>query len=159
LTALGCVTLGWLLTAVTPAAWLKIGIVVAALVDSVLVFSHLLQHPNATLNAAAPPAGLPQLQFVSFGSAVMGYGDLFVAAVLGSLLVAERAPRLPVALACLLFAGAFDLLFFVTDELPATVPVAAALLASEAWQRHKKRVAPTVHPVWGVPGSSRFSAR
>ena len=79
--------------------------------------------------------------------------------VLGSLLVAERAPRLPVALACLLFAGAFDLLFFVTNELPATVPVAAALLASEAWQRHKKRVAPTVHPAWGVPGSSRFSAR
>jgi hypothetical protein len=134
LTALGCVTLGWLLAAVTPAPLLKLGIVVAALVDSALVFSHLLHQPNATLNAAAPAAGLPQLQFVSFGSAVMGYGDFFIAAVLGGLLLIERTRQAPVALACLVFAAAFDLLFFVTDELPATVPVALALLASELWR-------------------------
>jgi hypothetical protein len=135
LTALGCVTLGWLLAAVTPMHWLKAGIVVAALVDSALVFSHLLQQPNATLNAAAPAAGLPQLQFVSFGSAVMGYGDFFIAGVLGGLLLVEGTRQAPVALACLVFAGAFDLLFFVTDELPATVPVALALVASELWRR------------------------
>jgi hypothetical protein len=135
LTALGCVTLGWLLAAITPATWLKAGIIVAALVDSWLVFSHLLQQPNATLNAAAPPAGLPQLQFVSFGTAVMGYGDFFIAGVLGGLLLVEGTRQAPVALACLLFAAAFDLLFFVTDELPATVPVALALVASELWRR------------------------
>src|SRR3954449_4672382 len=45
LTALGCVTLGWLLAAVTPAPLLKVGIVVAALVDSALVFSDLLHQP------------------------------------------------------------------------------------------------------------------
>jgi hypothetical protein len=72
LTALGCLTLGWLLAAVSPVKWLKLGIVVAAVIDSVLVFSKLLEHPNATLNAAAPAAGLPQLQFASFGSASMG---------------------------------------------------------------------------------------
>ncbi|HVI18273.1 MAG TPA: hypothetical protein VM712_07840, partial [Gaiellales bacterium] len=131
LTALGCLTLGWLLAAVTPAPWLKLGIIGGAIVDSILVFSDLLQGPNATLNAAAPAAGLPRLQFVSFGSAVMGYGDLFIAAVLGGLLLRERTPQLPVAILCLLFAAAFDLLFFVTNELPATVPVAAALIASE----------------------------
>lgn len=135
LTALGCVTLGWLLAAVTPVPLLKLGIVVAALVDSALVFSHLLHQPNATLNAAAPAAGLPQLQFVSFGSAVMGYGDFFIAAVLGGLLLVEGRRQAPVALACLVFAAAFDLLFFVTDELPATVPVALAMLASEVWRR------------------------
>jgi hypothetical protein len=135
LTALGCVTLGWLLAAITPTQLLKAGIVVAALVDSALVFSHLLQQPNATLNAAAPAAGLPQLQFVSFGTAVMGYGDFFIAGVLGSLLLIEGTRQAPVALACLVFAAAFDLLFFVTDELPATVPVAAALVASEIWRR------------------------
>jgi hypothetical protein len=140
LTALGCVTLGWLLAAITPTHWLKTGIVVAAIVDSVLVFSHLLQQPNATLNAAAPAAGLPQLQFVTFGSAVMGYGDFFIAGVLGGLLLIERTRQAPVALACLAFAAAFDLLFFVTDELPATVPVALALIASELWSRRRAEV-------------------
>jgi hypothetical protein len=131
LTALGCLTLGWLLAAVTPGRWLKIGIVVAATVDSILVFSNLLEQPNATLNAAAPAGGLPQLQFASFASASMGYGDFFIAGVLGGLLLVERRRGLPVAVACLAFAAAFDLLFFVTDTLPATVPVALALIASE----------------------------
>jgi hypothetical protein len=135
LTGLACLTLGWLLAAVAPTRWLKLGIVAMAAVDSILVFGHLLQGPNATLNAAVPAPGLPQLQFVSFGSAVMGYGDLFIAGVLGGVLLLERRARAPVALACLVLAGAFDLLFFVTDELPATVPVAAALVVSEAWRR------------------------
>ena len=61
----------------------------------------------------------------------MGYGDFFIAAVLGGVLLVERTPAPPIALACLVFAACFDLLFFVTDELPATVPVALALIASE----------------------------
>jgi hypothetical protein len=143
LTALGCLTLGWLLAAITPVSWLKLGIVVAAIVDSILVFSHLLQQPNATLNAAAPAGGLPQLQFVTFGSAVMGYGDFFIAGVLGGVLVAERSNPLPVAIACLVIAALFDLLFFVTDELPATVPVALALIASEAVALGRRRRIPS----------------
>jgi hypothetical protein len=141
LTALGCLTLGWLLAAVTPARWLKLGIVVAAVIDSFLVFSKLLDQPNATLNAAAPAGGLPQLQFASFGSASMGYGDYFIAGVLGGLLLLERRRSLPVAIGCLAFAAAFDLLFFATNELPATVPVALALIASEVAERTQFRVA------------------
>jgi hypothetical protein len=68
----------------------------------------------------------------------MGYGDFFIAGVLGGLLIVERTRQAPVALACLAFAAAFDLLFFVTDELPATVPVALALLASEL-RRSRRR--------------------
>jgi hypothetical protein len=139
LTALGCLTLGWLLAAVTPARWLKLGIVVAAVVDSFLVFSKLLEQPNATLNAAAPAGGLPQLQFASFGSAAMGYGDYFIAGVLGGLLLLERRRAVPVAVGCLVFAAAFDLLFFATNELPATVPVALALIASELAVRRQRR--------------------
>jgi hypothetical protein len=142
LTALGCLTLGWLLAAVTPSSWLKLGIVAAAIVDSVLVFSKLLDQPNATLNAAAPAAGLPQLQFVSFASAIMGYGDFFIAGVLGGLLVIERRPRVPVGVVCLVLAALFDLLFFVTDELPATVPVALALIAVELARRRPARAGP-----------------
>jgi hypothetical protein len=139
LTALGCATLGWLLAAVTPASWLKLGIVATAIIDSYLVFSKLLEQPNATLNAAAPGGGLPQFQFVTFGTAAMGYGDLFIAALLGALLLVEGVPQLPVAVACLVFAAAFDLLFFVTNELPATVPVALALVASELYRASRSR--------------------
>ena len=68
LTALSCVTVGWLLASVTPSAALKAGVVVMAAIDAYLVFSHELQAPNATLIAAHPPGGLPRLQSELFGS-------------------------------------------------------------------------------------------
>ena len=83
LSAFSCVALGVLLAAVTPPRWLAAGIVAMAVADTALVVSDLLQRPNNALNAAHPPAGLPQLQSAVFGSAVMGYGDLFVAGALG----------------------------------------------------------------------------
>ena len=86
LSALSCVTLGVLLAAVTPPGWLKAGIVLMAAADSWLVVSDLLQSPNAVLVAAHPPGGLPQLQAEIFGSVSMGYGDLFVAGLLGAVL-------------------------------------------------------------------------
>src|SRR5271154_619037 len=86
LSALSCVSLGVLLAAVTPPRWLAGGIVAMAVADTTLVVSDLLQRPNDALNAAHPAAGLPRLQSEVFGSAVMGYGDLFVAALLGALL-------------------------------------------------------------------------
>lgn len=132
LDALSCVTLGALLVAVSPRALVKAGIVAMAVVDVWLVVSDLLQAPNAAVNAAAPIAHLPQLQRVVFGSAVMGYGDLFVAALFGALLAAQ--PRL--ALRGAAIAGVvgllMDLLFLVVRELPATVPIAISLLILEA---------------------------
>jgi hypothetical protein len=101
-----------------------------AIADTALVVSDLLQRPNNSLNAAHPAAGLPRLQSAVFGSAVMGYGDLFVAAVLGALLAAAagRSLQLRAARLTALLALGFDLLFFFLDELPATVPVALTLL-------------------------------
>ena len=86
LSALSCAALGVLLASVTPPRWLAAGIVAMACADTALVVSDLLQRPNNALNAARPAAGLPQLQSAVFGSAVMGYGDLFIAAALGGLL-------------------------------------------------------------------------
>lgn len=140
LSALSCVTLGVLLTAVAPHGWLKLGIVAMAAVDAYLVGTELLQPANDVLNAAAPPAHLPQLQRALFGDALIGYGDLFVAGVLGAIVAAEaRDARAPDgqsrwALVVLGLALAFDLLFLVVDVLPATVPVALALLLRE-WLR------------------------
>jgi len=137
LSALSCVTLGVLLCTVAPRGWLKVGIVAMAIVDAYLVGTELLQPANDLLNAAAPPAHLPQLQRALFGDALIGYGDLFVAGVFGAIVAAERTAS-PAggapwrwALAVLALAAAFDLLFLVVDVLPATVPVAAALLLRE----------------------------
>jgi hypothetical protein len=130
LSMLSCVALGVLLAAVTPPRWLAAGIVTMAVADTALVVSDLLQRPNNALNAAHPAAGLPRLQSAVLGSAVMGYGDLFIAGVLGGLLAATlgRSPQLRAAALTAVLALAFDLLFFLVDELPATVPVALALI-------------------------------
>jgi hypothetical protein len=138
LSGLACVTLGWLLVCGVPARWLRLGVYAMAVIDTVYVSSDLLQGPNAVLNAAAPAAGLPQLQAVHFGSALMGFGDLFIAALVGCLLAAEglaggadrvAAGRRQLSAAALVavLALLFDLLFLALDELPSTVPVAVAL--------------------------------
>jgi hypothetical protein len=170
LSALSCVALGVLLAAVTPPRWLAAGIVLMACADTALVASELLQHPNNVLLAAHPAAGLPRLQAALFGSGAMGYGDLFVAGLLGGLLArgwpaesaADRAAwfaaappgsasalqlRAAALVACL--AVAFDLLFFTVNELPATVPVASALVL--VGLRHR-RVGRTPAPAGAVPG-------
>jgi hypothetical protein len=143
LTALSCVTLGLVIACVTPRRALAIGILAMALVDSALVVSNLLQQPNSVLNAAHPAASLPRLQAAMFGSAVMGYGDLFVAGALGGLLAVHASVREQRAAAVLVAALAlgFDLLFFVVNELPATVPVALALVLLTCWQRIARRPA------------------
>jgi hypothetical protein len=134
LSALACVTLGWLLACVVPARWLKLGIYAMAVIDTWLVASDLLQGPNAVLNAVSP-GSLPRLQYVSFGSAAMGFGDLFIAATLGALLAHDRQlQRTGVALAAVLVL-AFDLLFFAVNELPATVPIALTLAIIEIRSR------------------------
>jgi hypothetical protein len=135
LSALSCVTLGVLLAAVTPPLWLKLGIVAMAAADTWLVLTDLLQAPNATLVGASPGIGLPQLQSELFGSVSLGYGDLFVAALLGAVLASNRRRQWSTALLTLVLAGLLDLLFLVLHELPATVPVALALIVEEAWTR------------------------
>jgi NADH:ubiquinone oxidoreductase subunit K len=150
LSALSCAALGSLLAALTPPRWLAAGIVAMALADSALVISDLLQRPNSALNAAHPAAGLPRLQDAVLGSAVMGYGDLFIAGVLGALLATTVGPRSQRhgAMLTAAVALAFDLLFLLVSELPATVPVALALLVLAFRRRPRSarsRAAPAPH--------------
>lgn len=133
LSALACISLGWLLAALVDRRWLCLGIYAMAAIDLWLVGGNLLQGPNATLNSAVPTAGLPRLQYVSFGSAAMGFGDLFIAAVLGALLARDRSLQLRGAALAAAIALSFDLLFFRLDTLPATVPIAIALALLEAF--------------------------
>ena len=120
-----------------PGAWLKAGIVAMAIVDAILVFGNQLQAPNAVLNAAVPARGLPQLQYLDLHYASLGYGDVFVAGVLGGVLAAERVRQLPGGAAR---ARALDPVgpavpARLDHTLPATVPVAAALVIVELLRR------------------------
>jgi hypothetical protein len=147
LSALSCVTLGVLLAAVTPPGWLKVGILLMAAADTWLVLSDLLQAPNAVLGAAQPAAGLPRLQEEIFGTATMGYGDLFVAAVLGAALARDWPLQRSAALMTFVFAALFDLLFLVLNELPATVPVAMTVIVLEVWTRRDQLMRRAGRPV------------
>jgi hypothetical protein len=155
LSGLACVSLGWMLVSVVSPLWLRLGVYAMATVDTYFVASDLLQGPNAVLSAAVPAAGLPRLQAVHFGSAQMGFGDLFVSALVGCLLAKPPADG-PKCQVCLdvsarrrwvgaglvaMLALVFDLLFFAVDELPATVPVAVALAAVTALERRQHRQA------------------
>jgi len=170
LSALSCVALGAMLGALTPPRWLGGGIIAMALADSALVISDLLQRPNNALNAAHPAAGLPQLQSAVFGDAVMGYGDLFIAGVLGGLLAANMRSQLGAGLLAATLAIAFDLLFFLVNELPATVPVALTLIALELRRRRRgarrpsaaaggETLRPILAPRGRAPGGPRSPAR
>ncbi|HLI33313.1 MAG TPA: hypothetical protein VKU89_11360 [Solirubrobacteraceae bacterium] len=141
LDALSCAALGGLLALLAPRRALALGIYAMAAVDTTLIIVEELQRPNSVLNAVRPPAQLPRLQAEAFGSAVMGYGDLLVAGVLGGLLVLHfgGAAQLRGAIAVAVLALLFDLLFFVVHELPATVPVAGALALHDAWRMRSAR--------------------
>jgi hypothetical protein len=154
LSALACIALGWLVACVVPGRWLKLGIYVMAAVDAYLVGSDLLQTPNAVLNIVAPGAGLPRLQLASFGSAVMGFGDLFVAATLGALLASySRRRQLRGAVLAAIIGIVFDLLFFAVDELPSTVPIALTLVVLELTSL------PRVHATSALTSDSRRHSR
>lgn len=124
------VTVGRLLAGAAPLPLLKLGIIAMAAVDAWLVFSNRLQAPNAVLIAAEPGLGLPQLQSASFGTAGLGYGDFFAAAVVGGILAAERGPQLAAAAGLIVVSLAWDQLFLIYDVLPATIPPAVVLVAT-----------------------------
>ena len=131
LIAASCTVLGALLVEVTPARWLGLGIAATAAVDLVLVASGFLAPATLALNSAGVTDSLPQLQRVELGPLTMGYADLFLPALVGALLATRARTRHWVALLTLCFALAAGLVFLVADRLPATVPVALALLVVE----------------------------
>jgi hypothetical protein len=149
LVAGSCVTIGRLLAGGAPLEWLKLGIVAMAVIDSILVFTNQLQQPNATLVLASPGLGLPRLQSVGFGGAGMGYGDLFIAGVLGGVhaaararLGAERGIQLAAAIGVFAVSLAWDQMFLAFDLIPATVPVAVVLVLIEGRRALRRARAP-----------------
>jgi hypothetical protein len=147
LSILACVTLAVVLTQLAPLRWLKIGILLTAVADAAMIGAHYLQPAQDLLNFATPSFDLPAFQRVLLSGVVMGFGDFFVAALLGAVLAAEgcryqdRAALITFGIALV-----FDLLFIAIPVLPATVPVAIALLVVE---RRARRAQPQVAPAGG----------
>jgi hypothetical protein len=137
LIVLSAVTLGTLLAGAAPLSLLKAAVIAMATVDAILVFSNNLQGPNAELIAATPGLGLPQLQSVQFGSAGLGYGDLFAAAVVGGILAAERSPQLAASAAMILVTLSWKQLHLIYDVLPLTIPPAVVLIGVNVWHRRR----------------------
>jgi hypothetical protein len=129
--AASCMLLGSLLVELTPPRWLGAGIVAMAIADLVLVASGLLEPAANALNQAGVTHSLPQLQRVQIGPLAMGYGDVFLPALVGALLAARARPRAWAAGLTLGFGLVAAIFFLLVDQLPATVPVAFALFVVE----------------------------
>ena len=125
--ACACAVLATLLAGVAPASALRVGLVVLVLFDVILVATGGVATTSDALHQAASPAGLPSFQDATLGPAIMGYGDLFGAAVLGAILTSEGRSRGRAAAAVLVTALGFGLLLTVFSTLPATVPLLAGL--------------------------------
>jgi hypothetical protein len=132
LVSLSAVALAILVVGILPITVSKIGICVWAAVDLSVALAHHLEEASRPIFQAAPVVG-PHLQFqrVVLGSSSMEYADLFVAAALGAVLALEGRRRGVASLLLALFASASSLFFLVTDTLPATVPIALAMLVDE----------------------------
>jgi hypothetical protein len=125
--ACACSVLATLLAGVAPTSALRVGLIALVALDVILVASGGVATTSNALHQVAPPAGLPSFQDATLGPAVMGYGDLFGAAVLGAILTGEGRLRGRAAAAVLVSALAFGLLLTVFSTLPATVPLLAGL--------------------------------
>jgi hypothetical protein len=131
LTCLSAIGLAVLLLDVTPLHWLKVGIVSMCVVDVILMASGALGPANELLNHALSGTGLPQLQSITVGDLTEGYGDLFIASLLGGIVASEHGPQLGIALVTGLLSLLLAAMFLLVSSIPATVPAAVALLLLE----------------------------
>ena len=141
LVALACVAAASAAGRIAPAASIRAGLVALAALDVVLVWGTSgVRNASNALDAVSLPhaagAALPALQQATFGSALMGWLDLLAPALLG-VVVAGRT-KYAAAVATGIAAGLWGLLFFVTSEVAATVPVLAGLAFAAADARRRR---------------------
>jgi hypothetical protein len=141
LVALACLAAASAVGRLAPASSIRVGLVALAALDVVLVWGTTSVNRATTSLETVPlphAAGtsLPVLQQATFGSALMGWLDLLAPALLG-VVVAGRS-KYVAALATGIAAGVWGLLFFVTPEVAATVPVLAGLAFATADARRRR---------------------
>jgi hypothetical protein len=140
-----CATLAWLTGMIVTRGALAIGILVATAVDVYQVLVTKQVQPVAEeLGKAVPVEHLPRLQQAVWAGASMGWGDLYLAGLLGVVL-AVSARRIRIEATCVLFVAGLVLGFgfAVLDTLPATVPVSVALVWAFAREARGRRIEET----------------
>jgi hypothetical protein len=161
LIALACLAAASAIALLAPAWSIRVGLVCLAALDIVLVWGtpSVEQASNTLAHTHIPHAAgrsLPVLQQVSFGSAFMGWLDLLAPALLG-VVVAGRT-KLGAAAVTGVAAGLWGLLFYVTSEVAATVPVLAGL-AFGAVDARRSRLRHPLEPARAGGGPRRDRPR
>ena len=152
LIVLAAVALGRMTGWIAPRPALVVGILAAAAVDVWQVLTVQVAPVAQALAAAAPPRGLPALQQLELHGGGMGWGDAYLAALVG-VVVAASGRATAVATAVTAVAGlALGLLFGVLDLLPATVPPALGMVAAGIVERQRVRA-------WAQAAGGRRRAR
>ena len=112
---------------------------VATIVDIYQVLTVQVGPVAQALAGAVPPRGLPGLQQLELLGASMGWGDVYLAALVGAIVATSVRATIAATLGCALGGLAFGLLFGTLDLLPATVPVTVGLLAAGAVEHRRVR--------------------
>jgi hypothetical protein len=157
LIALACLAAASAIALVASAWSIRLGLVCLAALDVVLVWatptvrqaSNTLERVQSPVAAGMP---LPNLQQPAFGHAFMGWLDLLAPALLGVVVAGRR--KLGAAVVTGLAAGLWGLLFYVTSEVAATVPVLAGLAFAAADAR-RGRLRHPLEPARAGGGAGR----
>ena len=141
LIALACLAAASAIAMIAPASSIRIGLVCLAVLDILLVWAtpSVQQASNTLEHVQSPVAAgrsLPSLQQPAFGHAFMGWLDLLAPALLGIVVFGRR--KLGAAVVTGIAAGLWGLLFYVTSEVAATVPVLAGLAFAAAHARRRR---------------------
>jgi hypothetical protein len=139
LIVLAGVSLGRLTGWIAPRAALVVGVLIATIVDIYQVLTVQVGPVAQALASAVPPRGLPGLQQLELLGASMGWGDVYLAALVGAIVATSVRATIAATLGCALGGLAFGLLFGTLDLLPATVPVTVGLLAAGAVEHRRVR--------------------
>jgi hypothetical protein len=152
LIVLAGVSLGRLTGWIAPRAALAVGVLVATIVDIWQVLTVQVGPVSQALAAAAPPKGLPALQQLEMLGAGMGWGDVYLAALVGAIVAASVRATITATVVTAIAGLLLGLLFGTLDLLPATVPPAIGMVAAGVVEH--RRVA-----VWLHTATDRLKAR
>lgn len=132
---LAAVTLARLTAWVAPRWALVAGVLLATAVDIWQVSRIEVQPVAQALGVAVPPAGLPSLQELRLGGATMGWGDAYIAALVGAVVAASRRAAVAAVVGCAVGGALLGVLFVWVDFVPATVSAAVGLVAAGVVER------------------------
>lgn len=139
LVALACATLAGMLAAATPTRWLIAGIAAMGAADVLLIATGTLPPVMKDLYGAAPGDGFPSLHVLSLGTIRLGFGDIFVAAIAGAILVSHDRDRLIAAAVTAATGTVLDVAMLPAHDVPATVPVLCGFAIAAAALRPAAR--------------------